>query len=117
MKETIFRIDDVVMINDKTHPAHGLVGKITDIRIFFKTVLYKVYFGFDVGQYTTGKKSIDYMFVDPLHLAYWEVEYEIDTLINLALDTKDKEWFEELISMKNNGIKSDVMVFDEELNY
>lgn len=63
-------------------------------------------------QYFVCKKCLKYHFTLPIDKRYMNDnafddrikldEIELNELINIALDFKDKEWFERLVRMKNN---------------
>lgn len=112
----------VVVTNKAAVPELiGSIGKVINIAAkVMGLTFYIVEFTFEVGKFTRGGEPGRCIAMPDIYLKVYEEPVDTtdyDTLINLALDTKDESWFNDLLSMKNNGIKPNTIVFDEELKY
>lgn len=101
-KEPRFKVGDTVVVVDSGSNTDGLVGKIIDKMTLFTSTFYKVEFSVDVRKYQIGEENPHVLILTAMFLKHYQESYsdDYDTLINLALDTKDEKWFNELVYRK-----------------
>ena len=92
----------VIVTSEAEPELKGEIGKVVGvIGWHHNQIIYKVEFGFDVGKLTKGGEPGN----DIGLLASWieELKMDYDFLIDEALRTGDKAWFDELVAQKNNN--------------
>lgn len=91
---------EVVVINGDSGIV-GMSGKLLGFHIACGALYCKIDFGVDVSEYARGEEETTCLYI---HFArvrpLGTFQDDIDTLINLALDTNDERWFNELVMKK-----------------
>lgn len=97
-----FNINDKIVVVNSDCGADGLVGEVIEEVTCRGVKYYKVEFGIDVGKYTKSEKYSTVMALTDEYMFHFEEVFkdDLDSLINLALDTHDEEWFDELVYRK-----------------
>lgn len=100
-----FEIGEKVELWNTKRFTPGMIGTIKDIEIYLLDTFYLVDFGIDVSKYTHSGAYTTQMLVPSRYLKKYKPKEintfnDFKTLINLALDTNDEEWFRELCQKK-----------------
>lgn len=89
----------VIVIRSK-EGANGLIGTIIGEKWYLGILLYKVDFKQDISKYINESSPTNICYVKSSALAIYPEIEDFTSLIDFALDTKDKAWFESLIHQK-----------------
>ena len=93
----------VVVTSEEVEPElRGEIGTVIGVMGWiYGQVVYKVKFDFDVSEFTTGGEPGKDIGLPACYIEEFEMDF--DFLIDEALRTGDKAWFDELVAQKNNN--------------
>ena len=92
----------VVVTSEEVEPElRGEIGTVIGVMGWYRNqIIYKVKFDFDVGKFTRSGEPSNDVGLPACYIEKFDMDF--DFLIDEALRTGDKAWFDELIAQKNN---------------